>query len=92
MDLGAQLFYKCQFDLSLTEYSENRDLLWEIVLELTGWVKSKHYHLLDERIDMTRLKRGTGRTPLTDRAKGEVDNRQECVVPRWRYCRMGGAN
>ncbi len=71
MDLGAQLFYKCQFDLSLTEYSENRDLLWEIVLELTGWVKSKHYHLLDERIDMTRLKRGTGRTPLTESQRGK---------------------
>lgn len=69
MDLGAQLFYKCQFDLSLTEYSENRDLLWEIVLEVTGWIKSKHYHILDKSIDMTRLKCGTGKTPLAEKSE-----------------------
>lgn len=66
MDLGAQLFYKCQFDLSLIGDSENKDLLWEIVLKVTGWIKSKHYHILDKSIDMTRLKCGTGKTPFTE--------------------------
>lgn len=66
MDLGAQLFYKCQFDLSLIGDSENNDLLWEIVLKVTGWIKSKHYRILDKSIDMTRLKCGTGKIPFME--------------------------
>lgn len=59
MDLGAKLFYKCQFDVELAESSPNRDLLWEILLRLRDWLRYKHYTLLDENIALTKAKVGT---------------------------------
>ncbi|MDF7664923.1 hypothetical protein [Bifidobacterium sp. ESL0745] len=60
MKLGAVLFYKCRFDISLSDSSEYTDLLWQILLDIKKWIHHKrYYNFLKDNTDLTYAKSGT---------------------------------
>lgn len=59
MDIGAKLFYKCQFDIELANPDQEDDILWLIMMDLGRWTMHKRYGLFKDPRKLTYAKNGT---------------------------------
>lgn len=68
MEIGAKLFYKCQFEVELSDPERDDDVLWLIMHDLGVWMGSKRYTMLDGRQRLTYAKIGTSLREHRNRA------------------------